>query len=156
MLMGVTEVTPDGEMIGVSVNEAMAQSFGRTASAMVGITARQAGMSPEDQAVWLSRCREAEATGRPVHFVLGGQLRDRKSWLSVTIAPLRKSETGNPRFCFISEDITEQKRAEQTHEVLYRISEAAQSGRDTPGSLPAHPPDHRRIAAGPEFLRGAL
>ncbi|MDE3245808.1 MAG: PAS domain S-box protein, partial [Acidobacteriota bacterium] len=107
MLMGVTEVTPDGEMIGVSVNEAMARSFGKKASEIVGLTAAQIGMGPEDRAVWLGRYREAEAVGQPIHFVLGGQGRDHKDWLSVTIAPLEKSEAGNPRFCFISENITE-------------------------------------------------
>ncbi len=107
MLMGVTEVTPDGEMIGVSVNEAMARSFGKKASEIIGRTAAQIGMRPEDCAVWLGRYREAGAAGHPIHFVLGGQGRDRRDWLSVTIAPLEKSETGNPRFCFISEDITE-------------------------------------------------
>ncbi len=113
MLMGVTEVTPDGEMIGISVNEAMARSFGKKVSEIVGITARQAGMEPEEHAIWLGRYREAEAAGQPIHFVLGGQGREHNDWLSVTIAPLEKSGTGYPRFCFISEDINKQKQYEQ-------------------------------------------
>ncbi|MDE3244782.1 MAG: PAS domain-containing protein [Acidobacteriota bacterium] len=113
MLMGVVEVTPDGEIIAVSVNEAAARSFGSKPSEAAGITARVASMPREEQEVWLSHYREAEAAGHPIHFVLGGQMRDRTRSLSVTVAPIEKSETGYPRFCFISEDITELVRDQE-------------------------------------------
>ena len=126
MMMGVTEVTPDGEMIALSVNEATARGFGMTASEAAGITAKKAGMGPEEHAVWLGRYREAEAAGHPIHFVLGGQGREHKDWLSVTIAPLARSEMENPKFCFISEEITERVRDQEALRVSESRLEEAQ------------------------------
>ncbi len=113
MLMGVTEVTAEGELIAVSVNEATARSFGTTAARAIGLSASKAGMGEAEQAAWLARYREAEAAERPIHFVLGGQGRDHRDWLSVTIAPLARPEGENPRFCFIAEEITERVRDQE-------------------------------------------
>ncbi|MBL0210686.1 MAG: PAS domain S-box protein [Holophagaceae bacterium] len=126
MMMGVSEVTPEGEMLAVSINEAMARSFGRPASEIAGATARQVGMRPGDHDTWLKHYREAEAAGHPIHFVLAGQMRDRKRSLSVTIAPLGTTAGGNPRFCFISEDITELVRDQEALRVSESRLEEAQ------------------------------
>ncbi|MBK8725191.1 MAG: PAS domain S-box protein [Holophagaceae bacterium] len=107
MLMGVTEVTPDGEMIAVSVNEALARSFGRSAQETAGLNARQAGMGKHLHALWLARYKEAGAAGRPIHFVLDSSGMGLKGWLSVTIAPIGPGASGNPRYSMIGEDISE-------------------------------------------------
>ncbi len=112
LLMGVTELTPGDDLIGVSVNATMARRFHRTDAEMVNISARQAGMGEEEHAIWLARYREAEIAGVPVHFELRGNWFGRETWFAVVVSLIGRTSEGNPRFCFISQDVTESKRAE--------------------------------------------
>ncbi|WP_166207068.1 bifunctional diguanylate cyclase/phosphodiesterase [Cognatiluteimonas telluris] len=128
MMMGVAELTPDGEIIAVSVNEATARRYHRSAEEVSLLTARQAGMGEEEHAIWLAKYREAEATGQPVRFDLAGDWLGRRTCLSVVVSLIGRTPQGNPRLCFISHDVTERVDAEETirrQNELYRLVQRA-------------------------------
>jgi PAS domain S-box-containing protein len=113
MLMGIAEVTGRDEIILLSANQAAAKFFGRSVEHLRGRNLRQSAIDSQEYALWLTRLREAETAGVPIHFLMGGRDPGQDQWLSVTVAPLPQAGGGHPRFCFIAQDITETFLAQQ-------------------------------------------
>jgi diguanylate cyclase (GGDEF)-like protein/PAS domain S-box-containing protein len=128
MMMGVAELLPDGEIRAISVNEATARRYHRSADEVTHLTARQAGMGEAEHAIWLAKYRQAEASGLPVRFDLNGDWLGRRTCLSVVVSLIGRSSLGNPRMCFISHDVTERVDAEDTirrQNELYQLVQRA-------------------------------
>ncbi len=127
--MGITELTPDDDMLLVSVNPAAAAFLGRAPDELQGKRLGELGLRGPGAVVWLDQYRRACESGAPVNFEHPGAGGD--DWWDVTLSHIGPGPSGQPRFCYIVQDVTGRKREERTREALYRISEAAQA----PGSL---------------------
>ena len=123
--MGITELTPDDDMLLVSVNPAAAAFLGRAPGELQGKRLGELGLQGPGAVVWLDQYGRALAGGAPVNFEHPGAGGD--DWWDVTLSHIGPGPSGQPRFCYIVQDVTERKREERTREALYRISEAAQA-----------------------------
>src|SRR5688572_18399910 len=66
--MGITELTPDLDMLLVSVNPAAAAVLGRPVEEVQGKRISELGLAGPGKGVWLNEYQEAFKTGRPVVF----------------------------------------------------------------------------------------
>lgn len=106
MMMGIVEVADDGSIHLLHENRVSAQLF----AALRG--AQQDAAKAEVLELWVRRCRNNEEAGRPVTFEYPHEGRDGIVWLSAHLAPLGEA-AGGRQFCFIAEDVTARKHAEQ-------------------------------------------
>ncbi|WP_159015881.1 EAL domain-containing protein [Cognatiluteimonas profundi] len=132
LMMGVVELTPGGDIIAVSVNEATASRYHRTAAEVVNLSARDAGMKEDEHATWLSKFREAESTGFPQRFELRGAWHGKPSCLAMVVSLIGRTAEGNPRLCFIGHDVSDRVAAEETirrqnelHQLVQRATQDA-------------------------------
>jgi PAS domain S-box-containing protein len=124
MMMGIVELMKD-DIFFVSVNGAAASTLmaaGQPPAA--GRTVREMGWTPEDIGPWLEKFRESERQRQPMRMrlrrMIGGQERD----FAATVSFLGRSAAGQPRYCYVAEDITESARAQETTERFRAILEA--------------------------------
>jgi PAS domain S-box-containing protein len=89
----------------------------------------------EDIKVWIRRYRQAQATGRPVNFVVpfpksfARNLQTEDAWLSASVAYLGPGGEGRERFCYAAVDDSQRIRAEKQlkrsyHTMLNMIEDA--------------------------------
>lgn len=123
--MGITELTPDEDVVLVSVNPAAAAFLGKPANAVQGKRISELGLEGPGAGVWLQQYLQALRDGAPVHFDSPIGLPGNKGCWAVTIAHIGPGPSERPRFFFIAQDVTERKHEERTQDALYRISEAA-------------------------------
>ncbi len=112
MMMGVADVEGD-DIRPVSVNAATARFLGTTPAAMHNRRASELGVPLEYVLKWIQHYRECVRTGRPVRFEYLRQTPSGPRWLSATVCHIGRPERDRARFAYITEDITERKRAEQ-------------------------------------------
>ncbi|MGH1395752.1 MAG: hybrid sensor histidine kinase/response regulator, partial [Trichormus sp.] len=114
MLMGVVEIT-DNDILHIYDNPATCRFFGHEPDSTTGKLASELGAPPTLIQVWLTQYRESQLRSQPVKFeyVHNDDHRD-PVYLSVTVAPINSSEFGYTRFCYVAEEITNQKLAEAT------------------------------------------
>jgi diguanylate cyclase (GGDEF)-like protein/PAS domain S-box-containing protein len=124
--MGITELTPDHDLLLVSVNPATAAATGLSVEQMQGKRIGELGLTGPRKGIWLERYLEVMATQQAVVFEQASNLPGADDWWQVTLTPLGHGPTGQPRFSFVVQDITQRKRDERTQVALFRISEAAQ------------------------------
>jgi PAS domain S-box-containing protein len=84
------------------------------------------GANPGIVREWLAHYEEAGRTGRPVRFEQRLESGNNAAWLSATVSPIGPGPSGRMRFCYIAEDISERKRAEErqtllTNELNHRV-----------------------------------
>jgi diguanylate cyclase (GGDEF)-like protein/PAS domain S-box-containing protein len=125
--MGISELTPDHDMRLVSVNPATAAALGRKVEDVQGKKISELGLAGPGKGVWLAQYLEALSTRRPVSFEQPSGVPGSDEWWQVTLAYLGEGPSGQPRFSYVVQDVTQRKRNEKTQAALYRISEAAQS-----------------------------
>src|SRR4029079_5892485 len=70
---------------------------------------------------WRERFRESEREGRPVRFEQLHELAAGPRWVAATVSFIGRTNEDLARFCYVIDDITERKLAEQA----LRESEAA-------------------------------
>lgn len=146
MFMGVVEPTDDGDVRHIYDNRLSAAYFGQPA----GGTANRLAIadlhgSPAVVNTWLEHYRTAERTGEPVRFEQRVDGEAGVRWLSATVSPIGRGPSGRMRLCYIAEDVTDRKAAEErqkllTDELNHRVkntlaviqSIASQTLRETP------------------------
>jgi PAS domain S-box-containing protein len=126
----ITELTED-DIIFVRANTKLATFYGRTVEEMVGTTHRELGYEEESMKYWLGKYRRCLADQRPIHMefpmTVGGETR----WYYSTQNPIAAGSSGNPRFSFVTIDITENKKIEEAlrlSEERFRLASMAVSG----------------------------
>jgi diguanylate cyclase (GGDEF)-like protein/PAS domain S-box-containing protein len=125
--MGITELTPDHDLIFVSVNPATATTLGMKVEDAQGKRISELGLAGPGKGIWLKQYLEALETRQPVNFEQPSGVPGCDEWWGITLVHIGIGPTGWPRFSYFVQDITQRKRDEQTQIALYRISEAAQS-----------------------------
>lgn len=114
MLMGVVEIT-DNDIRHIYDNPATCRFFGHEPGSTTGKLASELGVSPTVIQVWLIQYRESQLRSQPVKFEYVHDDNEKNPvYLSVTVAPINSSEFGYTRFCYVAEEITTQKQAEET------------------------------------------
>ena len=113
VLMGVVEPLTDGDILHVYDNRAACEFFGVGPEGTQGRRASDLGASPETIATWLGHYREADAAGRPSRFEYAFDTPGGRQWLWVSVSPLGGGPTGRKRFCYVAENVTERRAAEQ-------------------------------------------
>lgn len=110
--MGITEFLGDDVLI-VYGNPASCQAYNPKPGATALHTLRELGVSPEEMRDTSHAYRECLTTGKPVVTEYLRIVDGRQHWFLETIAPLDTGASGNPRFTFVTKDVTEQKLAEE-------------------------------------------
>jgi diguanylate cyclase (GGDEF)-like protein/PAS domain S-box-containing protein len=125
--MGITELTADNDLLLVSVNPATAAALGMDLDQVQGKKLSELGLAGPGKGVWLDHYSQVLRTHEPLTFEQPSGVLGSDDWWQVTLAYLGIAPSGQPRFSYVVQDITERKREQQTQAALYRISEAAQS-----------------------------
>jgi PAS domain S-box-containing protein len=124
MMMGIVELMRD-DIFFVSVNAAASSTLMAAGSLpAAGRTVREMGWTAEEIEPWLEKFRESERRRQPSRLrlrrMIGGQERD----FTATVSFLGRSVAGQPRYCYVAEDITESARSQETSERFRAILEA--------------------------------
>ena len=124
MMMGIVELMRD-DIFFVSVNASAASTLmGAGSLPAAGRTVREIGWNDEEIQPWLEKFREAERLRQPMRYrhrrMIGGQEHE----FAATVSFLGRSAADQPRYCYMSEDITESARAQETTERFRAILEA--------------------------------
>ncbi len=106
-VMGLVELDGDS-IIFLSANQALADSLGTTPERMANRRAEKFG-SPEEVRLWLQSYRRAQREGAPVQIEYEHPTPGGNRWYRATVAFTGENE--KPRFSFLAEEITEQRRA---------------------------------------------
>ncbi|HLW52423.1 MAG TPA: PAS domain S-box protein [Candidatus Angelobacter sp.] len=109
--MGITEFLGNDVLI-VYGNPSTCRSYGLNPGAVAGYTIRSLGTADEVQAM-LRAYQQCRDTGNPVVTEYLRLIDGEPHWQRETIAPLDTAPTGNPRFTFVTKDITRYKAAEE-------------------------------------------
>jgi diguanylate cyclase (GGDEF)-like protein/PAS domain S-box-containing protein len=112
MAMGVVELQGDDIRI-LSANATAARFMGRPHDQLQGALAPDVGFSRERVELWTAMYRESARSGHAVRFEYESQLAHAPRWFSATVSPIEGRPDDPPRFCYIVEDITERRVAEQ-------------------------------------------
>jgi PAS domain S-box-containing protein len=67
---------------------------------------------------WLKHYNISEETGDPARFEHPVERDGETRWLSATVSHLGRAPSGRSRFCYVAEDVTERKRAEERKQLL--------------------------------------
>ena len=110
-LMGIAKLEDD-QIVAVSGNRAAAEFFATDPLSLPGKTGIGLGNSEEFERLWIENYRLSQQDGKPVQFDYEHLRQDGSRWLRATVAFIGMEPSGNPRFSFVVEDITEHKQAE--------------------------------------------
>ncbi len=130
--MGVVElVDGNSEVLHVFDNAATCRFFGVPAGGTEGKRARrELGADPRVIGRWIEAYRAAEASGAPSRFEHDYQTPDGVRWLAATVAAIGRGPSGQMRFCYTAEDVTEARKAhEELRESEQRLRLALEAGR---------------------------
>jgi len=105
--MGLVEL--DGDSITcLTVNQALARALGTTPERMVNRRAEEFG-TPEEVRVWVENYKRSGKEQAPVRFEYEHPMPSGNLWYHATVAFVAADP--KPRFSFVAEEITEQRRA---------------------------------------------
>lgn len=142
--IGVSELTSDDDLLLVTVNRAAAAAIGMRVEDIQGRRISELGLAGPGRGVWLAEYHQALSTGAPVTFERPSGIPGNEAWWNISLTHIGRGPTGQPRFAYIVQDITERKQQERRQEALFRISEAVLSK----GSLPELFASIHQIVAG--------
>lgn len=118
VMMGVLDLLEEeGDIYTVMINQSAAEFVcpGSKPEMLIGKKSiADHGFRKEDIAFWIEYCHECEEANRPLHKCLyihppySGQ----KRWLQCTVDFVGRTPEGRSRFCYIVEDVTKAKEAE--------------------------------------------
>ena len=105
--MGLVEL--DGDSITfLSANQALAQALGTTPERMANGRAEEFG-TPEELRLWVQSYQRAQREGAPVQIEYEHPTPSGNRWYRATVAFI--GDNRKPRFSFLAEEITEQRKA---------------------------------------------
>jgi PAS domain S-box-containing protein len=124
MMMGIVELMRD-DIFFVSVNAAASSTLMAAGSLPApGRTVREMGWTPEETEPWLEKFRESERRRQPMRLRLRRMIGGNEREFAATVSFLGRSAAGQPRYCYVAEDITESARSQETTERFRAILEA--------------------------------
>jgi signal transduction histidine kinase/FixJ family two-component response regulator len=109
-LMGVVEL--DGEAVLPLYWNAAAADFFASESAPNEAAKSDPGSTSSIDALWVKHYRQSEAENRSVRFEYEHRRNSGGFWMTASVKFLGYGTNGRPRFSFIAQDITDQKRNE--------------------------------------------
>ncbi|MBX9627977.1 MAG: PAS domain S-box protein, partial [Gemmataceae bacterium] len=113
LFMGVVEPTADGaDVLHLYDNRASCRFLGAAPGRTANRRATDLGVPADTIRTWLGKYREAGGRNGPVGFDYRYDRADGAGWLSCTVSPVRAGPGGEPRFCYVAEDVTDRRRAE--------------------------------------------
>ncbi|MES2124926.1 MAG: PAS domain S-box protein [Gemmatimonadota bacterium] len=111
--MGIVEATADGDLLHIYDNPASSRFFGAEPGTMEGKRSlADLGVDPADLERRLAHYAESKRTGKPVQFDQAYHGPQGTRLLAATVCPIGVGPTGQTRFCFVGEDVTERRAAE--------------------------------------------
>ncbi len=142
MMMGIAEVE-NGDIRHISDNKTAAEYFDIGAEQMQGRFASELGVPRATIALWVRHYVQAERTQKPVRFEYTTPTDATAKILSVAVSYIGKGPTGNPRFSYIAEDVTEIRSAEAAvlesqHTLERRVDERTEELRSSRTQLRAY------------------
>jgi diguanylate cyclase (GGDEF)-like protein/PAS domain S-box-containing protein len=113
VMMGLVELLDD-DVIFLSHNAATGRFFGRASEEPGHRRASELGIPAADIQIWLACYRESQQMGVPIRFEYAQSGHSDTRWLSATVCPIADGAGTRQRFCYIAEDITDRKHAEES------------------------------------------
>jgi diguanylate cyclase (GGDEF)-like protein/PAS domain S-box-containing protein len=113
MMMGLIELTEEGELIHIYDNPATARFFGVPFEDTKNKPAGALGAPEEAIREWIARYRQSRQENRPVRFEYVHRTQGGPLWLSATVSSIGPAPSNRWRFSYVAEDVTERKRAEE-------------------------------------------
>ncbi len=113
MAMGIVEIHGD-DLLFVSANRATAALLGVSPEDLRDRFASEVGAAPEELAYWTGRFRESGRLGGPVRFEWNYGRHGVLRRVASTVSPISDDRTGREWFAFVTEELVERKRAEDT------------------------------------------
>jgi len=110
-MRGIIELMDD-DILHLSDNAGSAAFFGRTKEAMQNKLETQMGVPRDSLQMWVAHYKNSQRTGAPVTFDYVHNSPEGQKFLSATVRFLEIAQSGRPRFAYLVNDITEQKRLE--------------------------------------------
>jgi CheY-like chemotaxis protein/HAMP domain-containing protein len=123
IMMGIAELM-DGDVLLVSVNACTQRYLGVPPDGRWPVLASRLGVPRPTIDLWIGRYRESEKLGEPVRFEYSKETPTGTVWLSGAGCFIGRTPEGRSRFCFVADDITVRKRAEDE---LRRAKEDAEA-----------------------------
>jgi PAS domain S-box-containing protein len=122
MLMGIVELL-GRDVLFISVNATTARFLGVPHEGAQNRRASELGMPREIIARWIANYQRSRDLGRPARFEYQHPTAVGPRWLFVAVSHIGASAEGPDRFCYVAEDVTDRRRAEdqlQANERLLR------------------------------------
>ncbi len=114
LMMGVVELAEDDtDILHIYDSPAVDRFMGNPIGSTAGRTSSENGVPSSARAIWIQNYRQSQRTMRPVRFEYEHSTPSGSMWLSCVVTCLGRHEPGRVRFTYISEDVTERKRAEE-------------------------------------------
>jgi len=120
IFMGIDEPLDDDILL-VHANAATSLDHG-VEGGVEGRRASELGYSPERIAFWLEHYKACEARGEPVRFDYEVQTAEGERWRSSTVCHLGPGPSGNSRFAYFIEDVTDRRRLEGERDRFFAVS----------------------------------
>ncbi len=121
IFMGIDECLDDDVLL-VRANAAMCKDHGVEGGGLDGRRATDLGYSPELISFWLEHYRACAARGEPVRFDYEFDAPTGQRWRSATVCPLGRAPSGNSRFAYFIEDVTDRRRLEHERDRFFTVS----------------------------------
>ncbi|NWJ96279.1 MAG: PAS domain S-box protein [Chloroflexi bacterium] len=106
LMMGLVEFSKERRIIHLADNLASYQFFGMVPETLPGQPAKAPVVPLEVRQKWVAHYQQSYQLGQPVHFEYKHPTPTGPKWLSTTIAPAGENEQGQPRFSYVTEDVT--------------------------------------------------
>jgi PAS domain S-box-containing protein len=110
-MRGIIELMDD-DILHISDNAGSAAFFRWTKEAMQNKLETQMGVPRDSLQMWVAHYKKSQRTGAPVTFDYVHNSPEGQKFLSATVTFLEIAQSGRPRFAYLVNDITEQKRLE--------------------------------------------
>jgi PAS domain S-box-containing protein len=121
IFVGIDELL-ENDILMVRANAAMCKDHGVEGGALDGRRATELGYSKELLGFWLDSYRACSVRGEPTRFDYEIDAPTGLRWRSATVCPLGRSASGNSRFAYFIEDVTDRRRLQDERDRFFTVS----------------------------------